>query len=1030
MTYNTNHEVLTVLYPRGNKVAYTYASSPDMAEGNVLTTTRSDEGLGSLADIVTTYTYESNYQFVKTMTDPRGEVYTYTYDYEESAASDTMAGNLVKTTSPDIDAGQTATQVITSRTTYNEYGQPVTSTDGEGNVSRVVYYDSGDSNGFVKQSIRAYGELDLTSEYEYDKVGNVTASYSPRAFEAGATKNDFKSTVETNELNQSWHSTRKYEVGDQTSSSLEDVDSYSYFDLNGNRTQSFREYITDAGISPTAPSNPDDPSTFSKSSSAMAATWVESSAVYNLLNYGHQSTVDAVAGPTITRLTSRSEFDSNYNRIASISPLGNRSHVVLDERDLTFQSISGADSDVEATFEADYDLNGNTVKSRDALGNQSTVIYDGFDRTTRSTDAAGHYREPVYDANSNVTESSAFNSAGTLLAKSETTYDEINRGYTSRTMANDHQGNPIGDGWNTRVSVLDKNSRTVTSTNDNGVTHSVFYDAANRTTYTRDAVGNEAHMTYNAHSTTTRVDYREINALNGVTEISHTESIINRSDVTWESRNRRWGTSFDTSGYSKRDGWGRVTVSVDAADNSTTVVYDLLSRTTDTTREAGTEDIFTIFAYDDDSRTLKRAIKRNPIDNGFQETNYSYDERNRLVTHSRPDGDIWTFKFDENSNRIGWTDPLGTTITDTFDERNLVEYRNIERGTGIVGTDYESYDFDGLGRLTSSSNYADGDLISASAWAYNTQSAPETHDQTIADYTGSILGTWTTKAEFDESGFRTATIYSDGRTVRHSKDQLDRLQESYDETNGFSIASYQYRGPRAIAQRTFGNGTQTNYTYEASGCGCGGSTGYIEKVEHTEISNNRVLWATERRHDQRGLVTVERRTQEANHGSVHRYDEAARLTKTFFGADISGTLIDNYDDRDLADSDPTSYGLRRDFDLDPRGNRNSVKDYDDAPTPNLIYDYSYTEDTDTNQYTEIDGNSYTYDEIEQLTSDPTRNLDFEYDYKGQVITEDRSADVTDFPERRYSYDNQGRRRTEQRFYEASQHSEGCKCLLL
>ncbi len=100
----------------------------------------------------------------------------------------------------------------------------------------------------------------------------------------------------------------------------------------------------------------------------------------------------------------------------------------------------------------------------------------GFDRTTKVTDAAGHYRESDYDANSNVTESRAYDSLGVLLAKSQTTFDEVNRGYTSRRLANDHLGIPIGDGWSTSTSILDKNSRTITSTNDNGVTSYMFYE--------------------------------------------------------------------------------------------------------------------------------------------------------------------------------------------------------------------------------------------------------------------------------------------------------------------------------------------------------------------------------------------------------------------------------------------------------------------------------------------------------------------------------------------------------------------------
>jgi RHS repeat-associated protein len=463
------------------------------------------------------------------------------------------------------------------------------------------------------------------------------------------------------------------------------------------------------------------------------------------------------------------------------------------------------------------------------------------------------------------------------------------------------------------------------------------------------------------------------------------------------------------------DGWGRVTVSTDAAGNTVSTNYDLLSRVTDSTEEAGTDDIVTRFEYDDDGRTLTRAIKRNPGDTTYQETEYVYDERSRLITMRRPDGDIFTHRYDVNGNRIGWTDPLGTTVTDTYDARNLVSYRNIVRGSGIVGTDYESYEFDGLGRLTACSNYADGELITASAWQYNTQSQPEVHDQTICDYQGAYLGTWTTKAEYDATGFNTATVYSNGRRVEHLKDQLDRLSASYDVSNNLQIAAYVYGGPSRIVERTYGNGTRTSYTYEASGCGCGGATQFCERVEHTEFGNGRTLWATNRRHDIRGLVTAESRDHEGANGNVFRYDEAERLAKTYFGVDLSGGNLATYGN---PANTPANWGLRRNYTLDPRGNRTNVVDYDDQLTPTTIYDYGYTANSDTNQYTAVDGASYTYDAIEQLTTDPTRDLDSTYDYKGQVITEEADSDN---PERRYSYDNQGRRRTEQRFYEASYH---------
>ncbi|MBK8205161.1 MAG: hypothetical protein IPK87_00075 [Planctomycetes bacterium] len=1088
LTYNSNHEVLTVTYPRGNKVAYTYPSGSSqaaatadscsgavltdsgeswttdefagmtlrmgtsaanyryypiasntsntitvetgfdlqadgwnadayaiydesndpLAVGNVVSVTRSDEGLGSLSDLVTEYTYESRYQFVKTATNPRGYATTYTYDYEESAGNGGDAGNLVKVVSPNI-TGSMPSGTITSRTSYNEFGQPVTSIDGEGFVSRFIYYTTGDNNGYLKQRITDWGGLNLTSEYEYNKAGDMTGSWPPRAFEAGVTKDDFKFVAEVNELGQSWHTTRKLEVGTSGALSLVSVDTYHYFDANGNRTNTLSEYITDAATAPSAPGDVLDPTSFPKASTAMAATWRESSATYNLLNYTVTSTQDAIAGSAITQYTTRVEYDSNYNTLASISPLGNRSHTVYDERDMVYQRIAGANSDVAGTFEADYDANGNAVASRDALGNESVSEFDGFDRLITSTDPAGHYREFDYDANGNTTESRAYDTLDALLAQSQSTFDEIDRAYTSRRLALDHLGNPIGDGWSTNTTVFDHNSRVVSSTNDSGITYHSFYDGANRTTYTRDAAGNESHFEYNANGAVKKVNYREINGLDNAVEISHTENVLTKQDSVVEYRDRRYTVStFDTSTKRKYDGWGRVTVSYDAAGNTVTTNYDLLSRAIDTLEEAGTDDIYTRFEYDDDSRTTLRGIKRNPGASTWQETTYEYDERSRLITQRRPDagttGDIWTYQYDANGNRLGWTDPMGTQVTNSYDERNLVSYRHITRGTGIKGATYESYAFDGLGRLQSCSNYEGSNLISASAWQYNTLSMPERHDQTIADQSGGILGTWTSGAEYDGSGFNTATIYSDGHRLTHVPDQLNRTLSSYDETENTSIATYLYAGARRLVERNSGNGVRTNYAWEASGCGCGGSSSFCERVEHIDPYTGEVLFATDRRYDERGLVTVDRRDHEGAFGSVYRYDAANRLTASYVGTDLYNTALATYADQG---NTPTTFAMKRGYDLDPRGNRTEVSDSDDSP--GTVYDYAYTANADTNQYTAVDGANYTYDAIEQMTYDPSTNLYHAYDYKGQLVATDNDSALTS-PERLYSYDCQGRRK--------------------
>ncbi|MCC6575131.1 MAG: DUF4347 domain-containing protein, partial [Planctomycetes bacterium] len=1014
-TYNSNHEILTVIYPRTNKVAYTYPSSPTdpLSAGNVLTITRSDETLGALADIVLTYTYESKYQFVKTVTSPRGYATTVTYDYEETAdGSDKAAGNPVAVTSPNITLGQSSTQSIVTRATYNQFGQPVTSVDGEGNISLMRYYTGGANDGFVYQSVAAAGALDLTSEFAYDNVGNLTSSWPPRAYESGTRNDNFMSSYEVNELNQTWHTTgpRLRLTG------TDRMDVYRYFDANVNVTHTWREYVDDAGNEPTGPSDVLDPATFPKTATPMAATWVESNAVYNLLNYATERAVDSVAGATVSRLTSQTLYDASYNVLQSISPLGNRSATVYDERDMVFHSIAGENSDVRAVFQSDYDSNGNLAFFRDALGNATDYDYDGFDRNTRVTDAASHYRTSIYDANSNVTESNAYSSANALLAQSATSFDEIDRPFESRRLALDHRGDPIGDGLATNVNLFDRNSRVTNSRDDNGITFYRFYDAANRTLYSRDNVGNEIHPTYNLDGAVTRTEFREVNGLTNVQEISHDETDFDFLNRRLRYRDQRYNVSTrDTEVEWKYDGWGQVTKTTDAANAEVAMTYDLLSRNIRTARMPdpmdATRDIVTDMAYDDDSRVVRRSICEDPTTfMVWQDTDYIYDERSRIATLRRPDGDIWNYFYDANSNRLGWLDPLGTRVTDSFDNRNLIAYRQIERGTGIKGATGESYDFDALGRLTSCSNY-DGDrLLTSSAFTYGTLSWAESLNQVMTNSNGGIHAS-ITGAEYDATGFCTANFYEDGHTLRHYPDALNRLGATVEETDGALIASYTYAGANRLIQRTFGNGVKTTWEYEASGCGCGGFSGLCERVEHSR--DGEVLIANDRRYDVVANVTAERREHFGNLGNVYRHDQTYRLTSTFNSVDLSGSNLATYAD---PTNTPSSFAIKRAYNLDTRGNRSgssAVSETDDSS--NTIYNTSFNVSADKNNlYSSVDGNAFTYDAAEQMTHDPTTGLYHAYDYKGQLILTD---DDVNFPsaERRYVYDNFGRLKVEERW---------------
>ena len=168
--YNSDMEITKEIFPAGNYTDYTYD-----ANGNVLTIAR--EPNNGEPNIVTTYTYESNFNFVKTRTDPLGDVTSYDYN-------DTN-GNLIKITYPEVDTPDGPEQPTVSFT-YNGYGQVETATVPDGMVIKCEYYSDGDPNdpncGRLWKVIVDYNETDglnITTEYKYNILGRVIEVNDP-----------------------------------------------------------------------------------------------------------------------------------------------------------------------------------------------------------------------------------------------------------------------------------------------------------------------------------------------------------------------------------------------------------------------------------------------------------------------------------------------------------------------------------------------------------------------------------------------------------------------------------------------------------------------------------------------------------------------------------------------------------------------------------------------------------------------------------------------------------------------------------
>jgi YD repeat-containing protein len=170
-TYDANFHKLSEADPNGNTLAWTYDSYGNMSTvtksaptGGTVDSTKGTQSLTA----VTTYTYESRFNQVASMTDPNGNETTYDY----GNATSNPPGNLLTVTYPTTAAG-TATETFT----YNSLGEVLTDTTPDGVTQNS--YDS--STGYLTQTVRDYGtgKLNATTQFTYDTYGHVATVQDP-----------------------------------------------------------------------------------------------------------------------------------------------------------------------------------------------------------------------------------------------------------------------------------------------------------------------------------------------------------------------------------------------------------------------------------------------------------------------------------------------------------------------------------------------------------------------------------------------------------------------------------------------------------------------------------------------------------------------------------------------------------------------------------------------------------------------------------------------------------------------------------
>ena len=381
-TYDAQSNLLTVTNPSGNGVKYTYDTTNGnvLARGNMLSMrqkTVMSAPDDDTKDIVNKFTYEPKYNFIRTFMDPKGSVYTFTYDYQLPSNDPRYStkGNLVTMAFPTVSGLTPKVNV-----TYNAYGQPLQVIDPKGAVTKYAYNAIGLLSDVYNDALGINAHTALT----YDALGNVDKVSDPNGHTTDYNFNAVGWLIEKiNALN---------------------FKSKWTYDQNGNVIK------------------------VEKQIDAKASQWQTTQYAYDVLN-----NLRSITDP-LGRVTSYT-YDANENLSSVLNANNNATAYIYDERDLLAR-VTDAKGGVTSY---DYDTTGNLAKITDANGNPTVYAYDGYNRLIQMTYADQTYETYSYDKNfnkikevfpSNKEANATYDALNRLITRSFPSNASLNKAFT------------------------------------------------------------------------------------------------------------------------------------------------------------------------------------------------------------------------------------------------------------------------------------------------------------------------------------------------------------------------------------------------------------------------------------------------------------------------------------------------------------------------------------------------------------------------------------------------------------------------
>lgn len=723
-SYDGQSRLVSTVLPEGNRINYVYDDAPCAAQKrcthNVKTVTRVAKSGSGLANLVTSSTYESNFNKVASVTDPLGKVTSYTY---------TAQGNPLTVTYPADNAGVQPSTTY-GYVAYTPAGFPTfylqssqtSKTSATNTVVTATTYNT--TNKYVPATTVAdsgTGKLNLSTSFTYDGFGNLTQLNGPRT--------DVTDTV-----------------------------TYAY-DAERRVTQ-----ITDA-LGKLTKQAYDADGRLVRSAAQIGTQWLVSCRTYTntgklLKAWGPAQTALDTTCPTAAAPVSVADYAyDDLDRLLRVTENltagegGNRVSETVYNKDDSVQVAKRAVGTTLAQNYATYTYTANGLPAtvKDAKNNLTTYQYDGHDRklktlypnpTTVNTSSATDYEQYGYDANGNVisvrkrngqTVTLAYDNLNRLLTRSyPTTADNVSFGYDllGRRLA----ANYANASYN--VSYAWDNAGRLTSTTAGGKTLAYQYDPA----------GNRTRLTWPETSFYVTTTYDALNRPSAIKELG----VTNLATYGYDDLSRRTtvtlgNTSTTTSyGYTAQSALGTLGHNLTGTAQDNTWTYTR-NQAQEIAGHSWNNDIYQWAGYTNGTRsytanglnqytvaagaTLTHDTNGNLTGDGVW--TYTYDTDNRLKSASKT-GLAATLAYDAEG-RLRQTVIAGATTNLAYDGVDLVaEYNSagtlLRRYVHGPGVDEPLVWYEGTGTANKSWLYADhlGSIV-ATANSAGTSTATYTY---------------------------------------------------------------------------------------------------------------------------------------------------------------------------------------------------------------------------------------------------------------------------------------------------------------